>query len=334
MRSGTSMCLALGSLIGILVISSVARADESAYSQQAASFALTSGLGRATAPVLERRPLDRPAVAARLGADLGGDWQIVVAPDGTAASGRRASAAAPPAPAKLDLATLERLGRAFISAHLSSVVVPRAGERIVLLRSIYELQGGQSASGRRDPDLVRANRVVFGRELDRLRVVGGGSTISITFGPDGAPASFEYDWPAYAVTSTVSIAPPAAILGRLQRVAAVRSGGAAAASSAVPPIDTSRGYPAALAPGVQLSRTECGYYDPGVFAMAGSGVIQPACKYEVVHSTSLSGQVIRSGLGGAVPAAVVPLPDARWPELQLLLGAGSGAADPGPAAVR
>jgi hypothetical protein len=297
---------------------------------------------------LKRGSLDKSVVATGLAAGFGdgvasalpmadgsmlitvNGWRIALTADGTAAHGQRVSAAAPPVPTKLDLATLDRLGRAFISEQLSSVVAPQAGERIVVLRSIYEIQGGQDLSGRRDPELVRANRVVFGREIDRLGVVGGGSTISITFGNDGVPMSFEYDWPSYSVTSTLAIAPPATVLGRLQRVAVARSGGGAASTS-LPQVDTSRGYPAALAQGIELSRVECGYFDPGTLTKTGSDIVQPACKYEVVSSTRLGTHVLRHGLGGAVPAAITAVPDDKWLELQLLSGNGSSATAPGSA---
>jgi len=348
MKSNKLMYLSLCSLAGMLAISGAAQADESAYSQQAARSALASGLGRSTARVLKRGSLDRSAVAAGLATAFGDraagtsllpdgavvlvadDWRIAVAADGTAAQGQRVSAAAPPVPTRLDLATLERLGREFISARLSTLVAPRADERIVVLRSMYEVLGGQDVSGRRDPDLVRANRIVFGRSIDGLRVVGGGSTISITFGTDGAPVSFEVDWPSYAVASTVPVASAAAILGRVQRVSAARAGGAAAAAP-LPRLDTSRGYPTEVARGVQLSRLECGYFDPGMFTKLGIDTVQPGCKYEVVQSTAVGGNVLRNGLGGAVPAAVTAVPDARWPELQLLSGVAGGAPAPGSA---
>jgi hypothetical protein len=329
------MISSLGSLAAMLAISGAAQADESAYSRQAESTALRAGLGRSTARLLKRGSLDRSAVAAGLAAGFGNaaaaasitadgsaqlaidDWQIAITGDGTAAHGHRTSAAAPPVPTKLDLATLERLGRAFISARLSSVVVPRADEQIVVLRSMYEIQGGQDRAGRRAPDLVRANRVVFGREIDRLRVIGGGSTISITFDPDGAPMSFEYDWPSYAVTSTVPIAAPATILGRMQSVAAARSGGAAALA-AMPRVDTARGYPTELFPGLHLLRAECGYFDPGTFTKLGIDTVQPACKYEAAQSTMVSGHELRHGIAGAVPAAITAVPDDKWPELRLI----------------
>jgi hypothetical protein len=342
------MSLSLWSLAGMLAISGAAHADESADSQQAASNALTSGLGRPTARVLQRVSLDRSAVAAELAARFGDaaaraaamadgslrltadDWRIVVAADGTAAAGQRTSAAAPPVPTKLDLATLERLGRAFIATRLAGVVVPRGGERMVVLRSNHQIQGGQDASGRRAPDLVRAHRIVFGREIDRLRVVGGGSTVSITFGPDGAPVSFEYDWPQYTAGATVAIASPGAILERVQRVAAARSGGAAA-SIVLPRVDASRGYPVELGQGVQLSRAECGYFDPGTLAKLGIDLVQPACQYAVLHTRAMGAHVLRHGLGGAVPAAITAVPDDKWPELRLLSGTGGGAPAPGSA---
>lgn len=340
--------LSLWALLGMLAISGAAQADESAYSQQHAGSALAAGVGRSTARVLKRGSVDQSATATALAAGFGDafaatsalpdgtallaikDWRIAITTDGTAAHGYRLSDAAPPASTKLDLATLERLGRAFIADQLSKVVSPQPGEQIVVLRSIYEIQSGQDMSGRRDPDLVRANRVVFGREIDRLRVVGGGSTISITFGNDGAPLGFEYDWPSYAVTATLPIASPAAVVGRVQRVAAVRAGGAVA-QAALPRVDASRGYPAALAQGLELSRLECGYFDPGAFTKLGSDIVQPACKYEVMHSQSVAGHVLRHGLGGAVPAAINAVPDERWPELQLLSGASSSAPAPGAA---
>jgi hypothetical protein len=136
---------------------------------------------------------------------------------------------------------------------------------------------------------------------------------------------FEYDWPPYAATSMLTIATPATILGRIQRVAVDRSSGSAALTS-LPRVDASHGYPVALSQGIQLSRVECGYFDPGTFAKMESDIVQPACKYEVVHSRTLGTHVLRHGLGGAVPAAVTAVPDAKWPELQLLSSGGTAAA--------
>lgn len=210
--------------------------------------------------------------------------------------------------------SLESRGRAVIASTLASVVLLGEGEQLVALNSGRRVEGGQSAQGGPVHSAVVANRIVFGRTIDGIPVVGGGSTVSVTFDNSGNVEDFEYDWPVYSRTgqsrSTVS---SAEVLARLQKFVAVATGETVAG----PPISatTAAPYPVELTAASKLIKLECGFYDPGLRGGgAQSGLIQAGCYYHVLNSKLADGSPVSAGFAGAVPAADLVQADPGWRE--------------------
>jgi hypothetical protein len=319
----------------LLSLGAQAFAEESAASVAATSRSLTSGLSQSSAPVLARKAGNSAAVADALARTFGAgavlatpaadstgmrsfaaaDWSLKVSADGTWAQGTKAFDYSKGAATKISSDRLEHIGRDFISSKLSGVVQLQSNETLVLVQTNYLIRGGQSPDGMREADVVLGSRVVFGRTLNGLRVVGGGSTVTITFDSNGNPSAFDIDWPTYSTASTAAAAKQDSVLQRLQSVATKRLGGTPAPLVAA----AAAKYPVALTADAQLTRLECGYYDRGSLAGA-SSTVQPACHYEIVQTKQMQGGQIRNAIAGAVPAAVSYQSDSLWPEAQALAG--------------
>ncbi len=350
----TILSLGVACLAGIPLAeagTSFARADANA------AQSLASGMGTARPLLLQRLAGNADATLATLlptvckGAcasatretrdgvqHVSGDgWQLDVSADGTMAEfsddrvrarahdlGVDAAAAIPPA-------TLEAAGRRFIATRLAGVVALRPGEQLVPEATYARNEGGIDSNGLRAAERTTAQRIVFTREIDGIPVVGNGSKIAITFSNDMTVESFRYDWPDYVIRgSAPAMVARDVLLQRVQSVVGTRTGQPSAKAIAV----NAGAATADLGGGAELNRLECGYYDAGLPDRDASAPVQAGCVYHAVHSEA-GAVVTRAGYAGAVPAAVQPEADARWPEEKLLRGqAVRAAGDPGAALAR
>lgn len=189
------------------------------------------------------------------------------------------------------------------------------------------MEGGRDAAGSSTSTVV-ANRIVFGRVIGGAPVLGGGSTIHLTFANDGTPLDFTYDWPSYeAKQRPQHIAPVGDILHRVQKIVLVRTGSKIDAVTAPPMIPPSTApsksaYPFDLSENTQLEKFECGYIDlkSGVVQSSNVSSVQPGCLYQVIETRRSAGGNVHHGLAGAVPAGVSFETDAQWPETGVLTG--------------
>jgi hypothetical protein len=218
-------------------------------------------------------------------------WYLEVTGDGSRFRYRGniddpAEAVAAGAPGPLDLATLERLGRAFIADRLPRLIPPVEGETLVFLGSRYLREGSTTETEPFTSD-VKANIAIFGRRVGDVFVAGPGSKITIWFSAAGEPVAFFADWPAYRVSdrrqATLGIA---AIGDRIVKYA-----------------DKPREL-------IEQNRTrfECGYVDLGVFKRR-MGLIQAGCM--LFHSGSIG--TVPYGAIETIPIGVSVLSDPQWP---------------------
>jgi hypothetical protein len=335
-----------GSMLVVAVVLGITTANGQDFPQTsaAARMSLTQGFRQSFLPLLRRLGVDEPhAVSARLVEKLcptpcpapstrnpgnlvkvtGSNWTLQVLGDGTSARFRdlevdkRAHSMAKEQSQKTSAAELERAGLAFINAKLASVIVLGPEEELVPVRTDYRVEGIQNVKTRDTTRLVVADRIVFGRTIRGVPIVGGGSTVVLTFANDGALESFQYDWPKYQMDNVRSVIKIEDILERVQKVINWRMGISTSASLARVP---QTGVPIEIAKNTHLQSLECGYYDPGFAAREISAPIQPGCVYHI----SKSDNGIRAAFAGAVPAAAQIEPDVTWPEVGILRGPSPG----------
>jgi hypothetical protein len=323
-----------------VILGGPAQADDFPQTTAAAHFSVTHGFRYSSVPLLQRTvAAGSSAVSASLTAKLcaarcaatstkssenalrvsGDHWLLEVRSDGSSAefqdlevAGRAHSLAKPPSQ-KTSAPALEQAGRAFIASKLASVIVLGPEEELVPVRTDYRTEGGQDVLTGAVASTVVANRIVFGRTLRGVPVVGGGSRVVVTFANDGSVESFQYDWPTYQTSDARAILSTGQILRRVQEVIAARTGAPAPAFQAVVPADTAASYSVALTSDTTLQKLECGYYDPGVAARVAGVPVQPGCVY---HAVAQGQNGARQGYGGAVPAGAQIEPDAKWAEAQ------------------
>ncbi|MCL2776967.1 MAG: hypothetical protein FWD73_03110 [Polyangiaceae bacterium] len=325
--------LAVGGLMG----STHVHAEETAQSEASAARSLRTGFGASQGHALRRIQQDKTMVTKTIMQTLvgdasstpaqdidgsvraiGGDWTVRVDRSGASTRGSRNIKPALGMKTKLTADALDRAGRSFIASSLKGVIALLPNEQIVALATKYEIFGGQTKPGEPIEEHVIGNRIFFGRTIDGVPVVGGGSTITMTFSSDGTIQSFEYDWPAYTTDKAdAPIADQAELLHRVQQVGVVRTGNGTKAS--LSPIVTDRGFPTSLAPNVNLTRFECGYFDPGP-NQSNIAFISPGGTYEAVSTTTGPQGTLRYGIAGAVPAFASFSADPAWPETMALLG--------------
>jgi len=257
----------------------------------------------------------------------GGSWRMDVFGDGsgaefldTAASARAHGLGADPA-RLMSVATLESTGRAYVERSLSRLIVLPPNERLVLATTARRSEGGMAPDGSNAYSAVVANRAVFSREINGIPVTGAGSKVTVTFLNDGTVESFRYDWPKYTVSQRVQrMAPPAEIMRRLQRVVGLRTQRDLSQPVETPPSIASITQPIRLGSYVVLQDLKCGYYDPGFMNRDAAAPVQAGCYYHVVETRGEGEFVTTAAYSGAVPAAIAPEPDARWPEACVILG--------------
>src|SRR5208282_3229365 len=323
----------------MMIASSTARAEELPQTKAQQQFSVTQGFRDSALPVLHRagtveQNKVNSALIAKLGlgsvehsSKLGGElhltgkqWSLDVTADGSgvdyrdAAVEARAHSLGKPLSEKMSAAELEQKGRAFIAAKLASQIVLGADEQLVAVRADYRTEGGQDLATGEISHAVVANRIVFGRTLHGVPVVGNGSKVILTFTNDGSLESFRYDWPKYQAGISQQIVDAGQILSRVQKVMGVRSGVSAPTSGVPVPSSQAEAYPIELIPNTQLQALDCGYYDPGSTARQLQSV-QPGCTYLAVFQDRNG---TRQGYAGAVPAGDRFDADAAWLEAGVL----------------
>ena len=346
MKIGHARFVAFGlSALAAVTGAGTALAEDLPQTSEAALYSITRGFRQTSLPLLERLGAREPdSVSTALVEKLcprpcanltrraarnmlevaSGDWSVQVFGDGTAARyqnlevGKRMRPLGRDPSQKTLSEELVRAGRAYIDASLASVIILGLDEQLVPTRVDYRFEGGYDARTRETTRSVVANRVVFGRTVRGVPVVGGGARVVLTFANDGTLESFQYDWPRYQVGSPRSVVAIDDILDRVQAVVGDRMG--------VPTSSTTRvskgagpSYTVELMKNTVLQNLECGYYDPGVQSREPSAPIQPGCVYHVVHQAD---DGVRAGFAGAVPAATQIEPDPGWREAVLLRGPG------------
>jgi len=336
-----NLSFAVGAVLAAsaMIAGSTARAENLPQTKAHQQFSATQGFSEHSLAVLRRAgAVDqnkvssalieklRPASASqstKVGTKLritGQQWSLEVAGDGAAAEYRdeaveaRAHSLGRQLSEKMSAAELEQKGRAFIASKLASQIVLGADEELVALRADYRTEGGQDIATGEISQAVVANRIVFGRTLNGVPVVGNGSKVILTFTNDGSLESFRYDWPKYQAGISQQIVDAGQILSRVQKVMGVRSGVSAPTSGVPVPSSQAEAYPIELIPNTQLQALDCGYYDPGSTARQLQSV-QPGCTYLAV-SQDRNGT--RQGYAGAVPAGDRFDADAAWLEAGVL----------------
>jgi hypothetical protein len=344
----TSAFVSISAISALLLTPTSARAEDAPFRKTLVAQSISSGVGRASLPLLQRQPGPGRAPVAQLLQSkfcqgrcrtretsqrlrvTSAGWELQIDGDGTKGSYRHFSQMAEaqrrgvPVERRLGLDALERLGRTFIAENMHGVVVLQDGEALVPVKSVYELRGGQSLAGGAPSKEVVAGTIVFMRTIDGVAVVGGGSKVAVTFANDGAALSFDFDWPQYRRTGDEQIvASVPKLLERVQTIAALHRPNpttTAAGPYAVAPLETISALPAALLPDSLLEKLECGYFDGGERRRDPAAPIQAGCFAHVVQQTqSLEGQgTFSSGYAGAVPAGVDATGDLGWAELSML----------------
>lgn len=245
------------------------------------------------------------------------EWTLQVAADGTRVNYRNiawldgALATARPVEERLDQETLEALGRRFIGESLREFIALGSNDEILPLYSEFQIVGGgavRETQSLPEAEQVVANTVVFTRAIDGVPVVGGGSKIVVTFLNDGTAVAFDFDWPQYRKT------------GRQQEAL---------------PIDEIRGRGSKVltlgldAPGVNVTRFECGLFDPGVRKRDAAAPVQSACFVQAdrrdiidpeLHRQDPESGHIVTAIAQAIPVGALIERDDRWPEAAALLG--------------
>ena len=329
-------------LIGIVVGAGLASAQELPATKEAALYSITHGFRETSLPLLRRQGVGDfdaastalleklcPAPCASLNRRATGnavelayaDWSLKIMGDGTAARyqnldvGKRMRSIGRDPAQKMSSEELVRAGRDYIEANLTSVKTRGLDEQIVPTSIDYLFEGGLDLKTQKSTSAIVANRVVFGRTIRGVPVVGGGGRVVLTFANDGALESFQYDWPHYQIDSVRSVAAIADILDRVHAVIGDRMGVPTSPTTRVQK-GGDRTYAVELMPNTVLQKLECGYFDPGVLAREAAAVVQPGCVYHVVYQSD--GR--RAGFAGAVPAATQIEPDPGWREAVFLRG--------------
>lgn len=323
----------------VMVLGSTARAQDLPQTKTHQQLSITQGFNQAGLAVLRRTgAVDPNTVSAALIAKMrptstyqsstvgtklrvtGDQWSLEVAGDGSAAEyldlavQGQAHSLGQPLTAEMSAAELEQRGRAFIASQLASQIVLGADEELMALRTDYRTEGGQDLATGTMTQAVVANRIVFGRTVNGVPIVGNGSKVILTFTNDGSLESFRYDWPRYQVAGTQTVVDAGEILSRVQQVVGARNGVAPARSGVLAPSKEHAASPVELTSNTQLQTLDCGYYDAGSKTRQMQSV-QPGCAYLAV---SQDPDGTRSGYAGAVPGGAQFTMDAAWPETHIL----------------
>ncbi len=235
-------------------------------------------------------------------------WYLNVYGDGTSVRYRndgyleKVASLARPVGERFSQDELEKLGRAFIAAHLDGLVKLGKNEELVPYFTQFEVTGGGAADERSslDPEQVHASTIVFNRVINGQPVLGGGSKIAVIFANDGEPVGFDYDWASYSRTrSTQKILPLEQIRLRGNAYSAFKADDAE----------------------VRTLHFECGYVDLGARKRDPEAVVQGGCMLhaskksvidEKVHAEDpASGHVLDASLD-FLPAGETVATDKVW----------------------
>jgi len=322
-----------------MIVGSTARAEELPQTKAQQQFSVTQGFRDSALPVLQRSAgTDQNKVSAALIEKLGlgnvvsskrgntlqvngKQWIMEVTADGTGvdfhdqAVEGRAHSQGKPLLQKMSSEELERRGRAFIASKLASQIVLGANEQLVAEHTNYRIEGGQDLKTGEISQAVVDNRIVFGRTLNGVPVVGNGSKVTLIFLNDGSLASFRYDWPTYRTSAAQNLVDAGQILSRVQTVLGARNDVTAATQAVTVPSAEADAYPLQMTPNTKLVALECGYRDSGSFTKHPTQSVQPGCEYRAVVQDTAG---MRAGYAGAVPAGAHFAQDAAWLETQML----------------
>jgi len=209
---------------------------------------------------------------------------------------QKGHALAVPKAARMSTMELEARARSFIHTVLADHVVLGSGEELVAVATQYLTDDGAAVEGnthskhaQRLPQVI-ASRMVFGRTIDGVPVLGPSSWVSVSLSNDGTPTEFEYDWPTYAR------------VGKGRNVVDLDAIVARGAGLAPVSLD---------APNVRIRSMDCGYYDS---ATAG-GMLEPACTLDYSYQATSGGSSVHSTV---IPAAAEVRVDPKWSETREL----------------
>ncbi|MET0343339.1 MAG: hypothetical protein ABW252_20180 [Polyangiales bacterium] len=309
----TRLILVLATLVSVFAPRASARAEEMERERWRRS-ALADGLGAERLHVLRRAaPLGRARVAERLSARLaavvaGSDratrteqsgrtvlrgaldaWLLVVHGDGGRASfvdnaaHRKARERGRSLGQRVATHVLEARAREIFAKQIAGAIHLKANERLVALstkRLVEDVSDGSTLLSER----VVANRVLFGREIDGVPLIGNSSAVSVVLDNDGNMLEYEYDWPELEDA------------GSMESVVDFRCGVERLAA-----LDESR----ARHEDAAVAHFECGYY-----ASEGAAELQPACAV-VYRGTSEAGQAAYEEI---FPMTQTPRPVPSWKE--------------------
>ena len=154
----------------------------------------------------------------------------------------------------LDMATLEKLGRSFLTERLRKFVRLGPEEALVFLGTRFWREESATADESMTSAPV-ATLALFGREVGGTFVTGPGSKIAVWFSSRGEVVGFDVDWPTYVVSS------------QLQATLGIDAFLSRMADYAISPIEQIER---------NLSRFECGYVDVGA-RRRGRAPVQTGC---------------------------------------------------------
>jgi hypothetical protein len=225
-------------------------------------------------------------------------WFLQVRGDGSAAAFldedalRKGRALAVPKSARMSATELETRARSFIRTVLADHVTLGPGEELVAAATQVLMEDGAAVEGTthsksvQTPPRVIANRMIFGRKVDGMPVLGPGSWVSVSVSNDGTATEFEYDWPTYArIGKGRTVLDLDMIMARGAGLSHVSLDG----------------------PNVRIRSMDCGYYD----SATPGGALQPACTLDYSYDTAGGGSGVHSTV---IPAADTVAVDAKWSE--------------------
>jgi hypothetical protein len=241
------------------------------------------------------------------------EWTLDVFDDGSHVRYRNnaylAKQQANPVKGRLGNDRLEQLGRDFVKRNLSEQITLGPGEELVPFYTEHAIGGGgPTKPGAAAPEeTVFASTIVFTRAINNVNVIGGGSKVAVTFGNDGSPLAFDYDWPQYRATNKVQkILPVAEIKERGKKL-------------------SSRGTASA---DVKMQSFDCGYFDAGVRKRDPNAPVQPACAVKYVerkvidkeaHQRDPNSGHLMSATVEFIPAGETVERDMKWPQAMRML---------------
>lgn len=189
--------------------------------------------------------------------------------------------------APLDMATLEKLGRSFLTERLRKFVPLGPEEALVFLGTRFSGEGS-ATSDERISSAVVATIALFGRVVGDTFVTGPGSKAAVWLSNRGEVVGFDVDWPTYVVSSQLQ--ETLGIDGFLSRMADY-------ANSPLEQIERN------------LSHFECGYVDLGA-QRRGRAPVQAGCA--VLHDGPLPDGTTYASTE-VIPLGVVVEADPSWP---------------------